>query len=357
MHMQKIMRRYNKKSNNKLSQKDLILYLHAAAAFQILYAGVEFKVFELLHQKKSLSINKLAKASELKFQAARSLVFGLTALGLITKNKDLYQNSKIIEDLFIKRQWVLFQKMVLMQAHIAYLPQGDFAASLKSNKNIGLQRITGHGDTLYQRLDQHPKIKKVFYDYMVTYSNFANPCLVHNVNFSKTKQIIDVGGGGAVNAIALAEHNPKLKITILDLPVASRITKQKIKENKLSDRIKFHKCDIFKEGFPKNQDAVLFIHMLVIWSLEENKILLKKAYEALNKNGMVVIFNSMAEDSEKEPLMAALDTVYFKSVSTGRGMIYPWKDYKKLLRQVGFKKIKCIRCDLWTPHGIIVAYR
>ena len=53
--------------------------------------------------------------------------------------------------------------------------------------------------------------------------------------------------------------------------------------------------------------------------------------------------------------MAALDTVYFRSVAAGNGMIYPWKDYEKLLRKTGFKKIERIRCNTWTPHGVIVA--
>ena len=40
-----------------------------------------------------------------------------------------------------------------------------------------------------------------------------------------------------------------------------------------------------KNAFPKNQDAVLFIDQMMIWSPEQNKALMKKAYDSLNPGG------------------------------------------------------------------------
>jgi hypothetical protein len=55
--------------------------------------------------------------------------------------------------------------------------------------------------------------------------------------------------------------------------------------------------------------------------------------------------------------MAALDTVYFRSVAAGQGMVYPWKDYESILLDVGFKSVTRIRCDTWTPHGVIIGHK
>ena len=192
---------------------------------------------------------------------------------------------------------------------------------------------------------------------MESYSGYANPHLVRNLDFSKTLSVLDVGGGGGGNAIALAKAFPNITLTLLDLPIVAPLAKAKIKKYKLSNRIKFYPADMFRNEFPKNQDAVLFIHQLVIWSEEQNELLLKKAYRALNKNGQVIIFSSIGDYSKQGRLMSALDTVYFRSVAVGNGMIYPWKDYEKWLRKVGFRKIQRIRCKTWTPHGIIIAYK
>lgn len=71
----------------------------------------------------------------------------------------------------------------------------------------------------------------------------------------------------------------------------------------------------------------------------------------------MIIVNSIADDSEDGPLMAALDTVYFRSVAAGQGMIYPWKDYVEMLSAVGFRRTTKVRCDTWTPHGIVIGHK
>lgn len=341
----------------KLSQSDLILYLHASAAFQLLNAGVELKLFELLHQKKTQTVPDIANALKLKLQSARCLVFGLVALRLIKNVNNLCQNGSIIERLFNEGEWKLFKSMVLLQSNIMYIGQIDFVKSLQQSRNVGLQRFAGTGNTMYHRLGQNPKLQKIFNDFMEVYSEFANPHLLRHINFSQDHFVLDVGGGSGTNAIALAKHYPNSSVILLDLPGVASVAKKKIEQHGLSDKIKFYPADMFKQQFPKNQDCVLLIHQLVIWSSEGNIILLRKAYESLKKNGRVIIFNSIADDSENGPLMAALDTVYFRSIAAGNGMIYPWKDYEKWLHKIGFKRVERIRCKSWTPHGIIVGYK
>lgn len=339
------------------SYSNLILYLHASAAFQLFYAGVELGVLEALYQKKSLTTKSLMHITHLKAQPIRCLLFGLTALGLINKQGEKYSNAVIIEEFFKRNEWELLKSMVLIQAHIMYIGQTDFLESLKQNTNIGVLRFHGKGETLYKRLRKNPKLKKMFYNYMETYSAYAIKFLLQKINFDSDYKILDVGGGGGKNAIEIAKKYPKIKVTLVELPVAQSLAQKNIKDNHLEEQISFYPCDMFKEAFPKNQDAVLFIHQLVIWSREQNKKLLQKAYNSLKSGGRVIIFSSISEDDEQGPLMAALDTVYFRAVAAGRGMIYPWKDYEKLLSEIGFSKIKRIRASTWTPHGIVVGYK
>lgn len=342
--------------NENLTQNDLILYLHAAAAFQVLHAGVELKIFELLYESE-LNAQNISKKIKIKEDSLRTLLFGLVSLRLITVKNDLYQNCEPIKNLFKRNEWALFKSMVKIQAHIMYIGQIDYVESLKKNKNVGVKRFNGNGATIYERLNYDSKLKNIFYNYMETYSQYANPHLIKSVDFSKDKSMLDIGGGGGINAISITKNNPNLKITIFDLSVAENLAKKKIKQNGLSNRINFLRGDMFKDEFPKGFDVVSFIHQLVIWSERENEILLKKAYSALNKNGKVIIFSSISEDDEGGSVMAALDTVYFRAVAAGSGMIYPWKDYEKLLKKAGFKNIKKIRCNTWTPHGIVIGYK
>src|SRR5207253_7882011 len=143
--------------------------------------------------------------------------------------------------------------------------------------------------------------------------------------------VLDVGGGDAVNAIALARANPEARFTVLDLPGAVRIGRRKIAESGLTDRIACHESDIFADPYPDGHDCVLFANQLVIWSPEENLLLLRKAYQCLPPGGRVLVFNAISDDSGDGPLYAALDNVYFATLPARGSMLYRWGQYDESL--------------------------
>lgn len=330
--------------------------LFGAAAFQYLNAGCELGLFELLHNN-NLTKDTIANTLKLELRAVDTLLLGTTALNLTETKKGCYQNSILIENLLNNGLWKMFKDVVAFEQHIVYLPQAEFVNSLRENKNIGLKYVDGEGKNLYERLKENPFLEKVFYNYMESWSKLANGYLLEQLDFSKIYKILDVGGGTGVNALALARAYPHLEITILEIPNTVEITQHHIDKAGLSSRVKVQSGDIFKTKYPKDHDCILFSHQLVIWTPEENILLLSRAYEALNNGGKVIIFNSVSDNKGTGPLMAALDSVYFTVLPEEGGMIYCWDQYQNWLEKVGFKKIHKINCYAWTPHGIIQAVK
>ncbi len=335
----------------------LILILHGAAAFQLLHAGVAFGVFDELHDEGQLSLQKLEKRTGLKKEPLRCLLFGLSSLRLIVKHPNGYSNASCFENVFRRKEWNVFRRVVLLQAQVVYDGQTDYVESLLRNRNVGVRRYPGSGDTIYERLSASVPLQRVFYDYMEAYSEYAMSLLMQKVDFRSDNHILDIGGGAGGNAIMLASEHPQLKIAVMELSSVKRLAEGRIRKKGLSQQIDFLEGDIFTDLFPGNQDSILFMHQLVIWGPAEMRRLLGKAYEALRDGGRVIICSSISDDDEKGPLMAGLDTVYFRAVAAGRGMVYPWKDYKRILAAVGFKNIVSKRLDTWTPHGVIIAYK
>ena len=130
-----------------------------------------------------------------------------------------------------------------------------------------------------------------------------------------------------------------------------------VKEHNLVGRVTFEERDIFDSEFPDGYDDVLFVHQLVIWSENENKTLLAKAYKCLKPGGRIIVLSSISNDDRTGPIMAGLDTVYFQAIATGRGQIYPFCAYEEWLRDAGFDIEIASGCNSWTPHGIVVAQR
>ncbi len=345
------------KSLTQATDSDLILYLHAAAAFQYFNAGVELGVFELFEDQRSLTLSQVSEKTGLSLASTRSLLFGLSALKLLIRDGDVFHNGEAISLVFKKGEWALLRSMTRFQAHIVYPGLTDLVESLREDRNVGLERIKGRGETLYQRLAENPTTERIFFEYMEAYSDFAIKHLLNSLDLSFAHRLLDVGGGMGRNAIAIAKRYPNAQITLLDLQFVVQMAAPLIAQHGLSERINLRACDIMREDFPRGQDCVLFIHQLVIWSHEEIISLLAKAFASLNAGGRVVIFSSISDDDEAGPPMAALDTAYFRAVAAGNGMIYPRKDYEQALLATNFENIEYLRCDSWTPHGIIVGYK
>ena len=342
-------------NKDTLKMDDLVLLLYGHSAFQNLYAGCELGVFELLWKNPDLSQTEIAQHLQLEAYPTKALLLGLTALKLIQKVGDQYRNSLVIQMLFLENTWKEFYDVVLFEAKIVYRGSIDYVESLKQNRNVGLRQFQGQGPDLYNRLHEDPGLDKVFYNFMGSWSKLVTPLWLKKIDFSHFESVVDVGGGDATNSIALAEAFPNVKITLMDIPDSCKIAQSHIDQKQLTDRIKVMGGDIFVDEFPKDQDCFLFIHVLVIWSLDKNTSLLRRAYQALKPGGSLIIFNMMTSDQEDGPLMAALDSSYFVSIPHEGGMIYSWSDYEQCLRDAGFSQMKRIYSDFWAPSGIIVA--
>src|SRR5215217_241696 len=197
---------------------DLTLILFGHAAFQYLNAACEFGVFELLSTDPGLTQQDIGGRLKLEVQPIRCLFLGLTSLKLILRNGEAYSNCSVIENLFKHGIWREFCDTVRFHAQIVYLGESEFVSSLRENTNKGLRYIPGTSTNLYQRLGENQKLQKVFYEYMSSWSKLANPLLIKHVDFSRMNNVLDVGGGDATNAIAIAEAFPEVRITLIDIP-------------------------------------------------------------------------------------------------------------------------------------------
>jgi ubiquinone/menaquinone biosynthesis C-methylase UbiE len=336
---------------------ELTPILFGAAAFQQLNAACELGLFDLLHGRPDLSKEEIAAELRLQPRAIDILLLGATALRLTEKSGTRYRNSAVIDGMASNGLWQIFKDVVAFEQHICYAGQVDFTESLRANTNVGLRRVPGDAPDLYRRLSENGDLQQVFYRYMHSWSKLSNPLLFRNLDLSRARRLLDVGGGDGVNAIGVVTAFPHLEVTVLELPGGAAFARRTVADAGLSDRITIVEHDIFQGTFPEGFDCVLFSHLLVIWSPEENVALLKRAYQALTPGGRAAIFCSISNDEGSGPLMAALDSVYFAAIPAEGGMIYAWHQYETWLRESGFTRIERVPCGSWTPHGLIYAYK
>ncbi|MBN6039888.1 methyltransferase [Amycolatopsis sp. 195334CR] len=331
----------------------LVPVLFGFAAFQQLRAASELQLFEYLTLNGPSTCDQVADGLGLPVKSARKLLLGTTSLGLTEREDHRYGLSGQLRAAFDDGTWPLIRNIIDFQQQLSYAPAHEYAESLRTGKNQGLKHVPGTGTNLYARLEQTPELENLFYRGMHSWSELSNPVLLRQVDYTGVRRVLDVGGGSAVNAIALARAHPHLRATVFDLEGAVEVARDNIAAAGLGDRIDVAAGDMFGDPMPAGYDLVLFAHQFVIWSPEQNQALLKQAYEALEPGGRVVVFNAFAADDGSGPLYTALDNVYFATLPSEDSTIYEWHEHEEWLLAAGFTDIKRVHNEGWTPHGVI----
>jgi SAM-dependent methyltransferase len=343
-------------ADTPLTEADLVPVLFGHAAFQHLNASCELGLPELLHGTPGLTAGEVAERLGIPARSARVLLLGTTALRLTLVDAGRHRNAALIETAIADGRWPDLRNLVEFQARISYLPAGDYPEALRRGENAGLRHFPGDTRDLYSRLPNTPGLEELFYRGMNSWSRISNPVLTDGVDFAGVRRVLDVGGGGGRNAIALADAHPHLGVTVMDRPGALEVARKKIAEAGLTGRVRTHAADIFDDDYPPGHDCVLFAHQLVIWSPGQNRLLLGKALRAVVDGGRVLIFNAFADDDGTGPLYAALDGVYFATLPYETSTVYRWSEYEAWLDELGYAAHRRITTGGWTPHGVIEAY-
>ena len=343
-----------KQTPNELDLDSFLIIAAGHTAFQLLWSGIELGLYDFLSKQPESTFDNIAAALKLEPQPARILLTGLTALRVLKKEGQKYTNATIIEQMLVSDKPDSFAPVLGWQRYIVYEGLLDFVESLKKNDNIGLQRFPGQGNTLYQRLVNDPFKEKVFQDAMSALSHQANSSLLNLAELESIHHLVDAGGGDGTNGIVLCNNYPNMNVSIFDSESVCHIAKRHIEKEGLSERIKTWPGNFLSDPFPGEIDAILFCHIMTIWSPQTNVALLKRTYAALPEGGSVIIFNMMGNDNDDGPISTALGSPYFQAIATGDGMLYSWSDYETWLKAAGFSTFK--RYDqLPLDHGVLIA--
>jgi ubiquinone/menaquinone biosynthesis C-methylase UbiE len=318
-------------------------------AFQFLHAAVKFDLLSLL--KKSLTREEVMTELGIAEQPARILLLGCVSLGLLRKQGNRYVCSDVAA-------WTLTgdapydaRSLITFAHDTCYRAMWWLYDSLKQNTNVGLRELAGTSSTLYGRLANNPAAQRSFHKMMSGVSSNIARRFAQRADLSTGGRLVDVGGGAATNAIALASRWPALDITILDLPSAMEECTRAIELAGFHNRITTFAGDCFSIQFPAC-DHILFAHFLEIWSIDQIRGLLAKAHEAVAPGGGIYLINLIQQDDETGPPSAANVSAYFLTLASGVGMVYTWNEYEGWLRDAGFTPLQ--RIELSPAHGLIV---
>jgi len=162
------------------------------------------------------------------------------------------------------------------------------------------------------------------------------------VDASKSRNLLDLGGGSGAYSIAFAQANPHLRATILDGEPVLKIAARHIAQAELSTRISTKAGDMLTTDLGSGFDLVLLSQILHMFSPEENRRVLQRAYDALDHGGRIVIQEFILDPDKTSPRWAVFFSLNML-VGTSGGSSYSAEEIQAFLVNAGFRNIQHVK--------------
>lgn len=151
--------------------------------------------------------------------------------------------------------------------------------------------------------------------------------------------------------VALAHTH--LKGGSLDIPAVGPVFEKYVAKHGLDDRLRFYPGDFFKDQLP-TADVLVMGHILHDWNMEEKRMLLKKAFEALPTGGALIVFEALIDDERRENTLGLLMSLNML-IETPGGFDYTGADCSQWMREAGFRETKVEH--LAGPDSMVIGFK
>jgi len=296
-----------------------------------LLSAVEIGVFtELSKQPEDLAT--LQGRLGIHPRAGRDFFDTLVALGFLRRVDGKYANTPATDLFLDKHKPAYIGGMLEMANQRLYQHWSHLTEALRTGKQ---QNETKDGTgSPFEALYADPARLKTFLAAMTGISRGANQAIARKALWGPYRTFADVGTAQGDLAVQIALANGHLKGFGYDLPEVEPIFEEYVEQNGLNGRLTFHRGSFFVEPLPK-VDVITMGHILHDWNLEEKKMLLRKAHDALNPGGAVVIYESIIDDDRSQNAFGLLMSLNML-IETPGGFDYTGQDCMAWMKEVGF---------------------
>ena len=314
-----------------------------------LLSAVELGLFTEL-AKGPLEAEALRTRLGLHPRSARDFFDALVALRMLDQRGARYANTPEA-DLYLDRNKPSYVGGILEMANARLYPfWGALTEGLRSGQP---QNEAKRGENFFAALYADPARLEVFLRAMSGLSMPAARAIAKQFPWRDYRTFVDVGAaqGGVPVQVALAHAH--LTGGGMDLPVVRPIFEAYVREQGLSNRLRFHPGDFFRDPLP-SADVLIMGHILHDWNLEEKRELLAKAHAALPSGGALIIHESLIDDARKENAFGLLMSLNML-IETPGGFDFTGADCIGWLREAGFREMRVEH--LIGPDSMVVGFK
>lgn len=316
-----------------------------------LLSAVELGVFSELAGAGALDGEALRERVGLHPRGAADFFDALVALGMLEREGGRYANTPATE-LFLDRAKPSYMGDILDLANARiYGAWGSLTEALRT----GLQQneVKGGENNAYDTLYADPERMALFARAMSTFSADSSRAVVAKFPWKDYHSVIDIGCAEGAVPVQIALAHEHITGGGFDLPAMGPVFDAYVAGFGLGERLSFTAGDFFTDPLPQ-ADVLVMGHILHGGDIDQKRLLLRKAYDALPEGGALIVYDVILDDERRSNSFGLLMSLNMLIDSPG-GFEYTGADCRAWMRETGFRESYAER--LTGPHSMVVGIK
>ena len=298
-----------------------------------LLSAVELGVFRQLAEAGGLDGEALRARLGLHPRSARDFFDALVALGMLERADGRYSNSPATE-LFLDPAKPSYVGGLLEMANARLY---GFWGSLTEGLQTGApQNEAKGGENFFEALYSDPERLAQFAHAMSGVSTGPAQAIAAQFPWRDYQSVIDLGCAEGAVPVQIALAHEHITGGGFDLPPIAPIFQAHVDRFGLSKRLSFTAGDFFADSLPK-ADVFVMGHILHDWNLDQKRLLLKKAYDALPADGALIVYEAIIDDERRSNAFGLLMSLNML-IETPGGFDYTGADCRTWMEETGFRE-------------------
>jgi ubiquinone/menaquinone biosynthesis C-methylase UbiE len=306
------------------SFRDLLRLAHGFELAKVFFTANDLGLFSRLGEGRESA--DLAFELEVDGRALGLLLNALTAMGLLEKAGDRYRNAPVANEFLV--QGKNYRGSIFRHIHHCWGSWNDLPLVLRDGHPIAPREAAILGEREDWTRD--------FIRGMDDVTRDLAPQVARQLDFRDARVLLDVGGGpGTYAAAFLAAHPALREVRLFDLPGALVVGRERLAARGLLDKVRLIEGDFCLNELGSGVDVVWISQVFHSRDEEGCRMLVEKAWRALNPGGMLAVHEFLLDEGKTAPLSAALFAVHMLVMTEG-GRTYSGGEISAWMEEVGF---------------------
>ncbi len=293
---------------------------------RILLTAFVLKLFTVI-DKHSMKSDEISEKIKSEPRATDRLLNALCAMGLLSKVKGIFYNTEL-------------SSKYLVEGKPDYMG-GLFHTNHLWNTWSYLTESVINGTSYIG--DQNKKEIDDWVEAFISAMHYRGVkqarLILEMLDLSNTKKMLDVGGGSAAFSMEIVKKNRSINAVVFDLPHVIPLTKKYVEKENLENNFSFIEGNYLTDEFENGYDLILLSAIIHINSYEQNKTLIRKCADSLNKNGIIVINDFIMNEERTLPFHGTIFSLNML-VGTEMGDTYTESEIKEWMTSAGIQNIE-----------------